>query len=93
MVKGINKIVNSTYFKLAGSTSTRGHSLKIVKERPSKKIGQHSIGMRAVNDWNAFTEETMKNTFKDRLEILWRDKPFKYDPTGYYIMKIYRPTM
>ena len=74
------------YFILAGRTSTRGHSYKIVKARSKNNI---ILCVRAINDSiNALTEETVQsdniNIFKNNFEKLWKDLPFKYDPTGYH---------
>ena len=40
--------------------------------------------MRDANDWTVLTELTVQaeNSFKNRLELLFRDKLLKYDPTG-----------
>ena len=87
IIKGIDQVKQEEHFILAGRTSTRGHSYKIVKVR-STTLKQHLLGVRAINDWNALTEETVQsdniNIFKNNLEMLWKDLPFKYDPTGYH---------
>ena len=88
IIKGIDQLKQEEHFILAGSTSTRGHSYKIVKGRSNTTIKQHILGVRAINDWNALTEETVQsdniNIFKNNLEKLWKDLPFKHDPTGYH---------
>ena len=88
IIKGIDQVKQEEHFILAGRTSTRGHSYKIVKARSNTTLKQHLLGVRAISDWNALTEETVKsdniNIFKNNLEKLWKDLPFKYDPTGYH---------
>ena len=86
IIKGIDQVKQEEHFILAGRTSTRGHSYKIVKTRSNTTLKQHILGVRAINDWNALTEETVQsdNIFKNNLKKLWKDLPFRYDPTGYH---------
>ena len=88
IIKGIDQLKQEEHFILAGRTSTTGHSYKIVKGRSNTTIIQHILGVRAINDWNALTEETVQsdniNIFKNNLEKSWKDLPFKQDPTGYH---------
>ena len=73
---------------MAGDTATRGHSLKIYKLRANARVKANTWGVRVVNDWNALPESVVEsesiNIFKSRLEYVWGDKVWKYDPENYY---------
>ena len=62
-----------TLFVMADqSLSTRGHSLKVRKQRARLKLRNHSFTMRVVNTWNSLPESTVcaksMNTFKNGLD-------------------------
>ena len=57
IIKGIDQVKQEEHFILAGRTSTRGHSYKILKVRSNTTLKQHLLGVRAINDWNAITKK------------------------------------
>lgn len=79
--------VDTKMFKKAEYTSTRGHSLKLFKERNSLNIRQHFFSQRIVEWWNSLSEEVLTapsvDTFKARLDNAWSKIPFCYDYTTY----------
>lgn len=79
IIHGLERIPVDTFFEHSTS-NTRGHSLKIVKQRCSTKIRQDAFSQRVINDWNTLPEEvvtaTTVNAFKARLDRVWKDKRF-----------------
>eukprot|EP00057_Strongylocentrotus_purpuratus_P029514 XP_011683988.1 PREDICTED: uncharacterized protein LOC105447519 [Strongylocentrotus purpuratus] len=71
IIHGLERIPVDTLFEHSTS-NTRGHSLKIVKQRCSTKIRQDAFSQRVINDWNTLPEEvvtaTTANAFKARLD-------------------------
>ena len=68
---------------LSDVTHTRGHSLKLKKSRSNINTHANFFTPRIVNLWNGLKEETVQATsvdaFKNRLDIEWDDKAFKFD--------------
>ena len=60
---------------------TRGHSLKIFKERARTRLRQNHLLIRAVDAWNHLPENVVTapslDSFKNRLDKLWSDQPVK----------------
>ena len=61
---------------------TRGHSLKIFKERSRTRLRQNHLLIRAVDAWNHLPENVVTaaslDSFKNRLDKLWSDHPVKF---------------
>ena len=79
-------IINSQeFFSFTKDNVTRGHSLKLSKDRAKSKLGQRVFSSRVVHDWNSLKENTVTSVsldqFKNRLEKDWKDKEFKFNPT------------
>ena len=82
-------IINSQeFFSFTKDNVTRGHSLKLSKDRAKSKLGQRVFSSRVVHDWNSLKENTVTSVsldqFKNRLEKDWKDKEFKFNPTLYH---------
>ena len=64
---------------------TRGHSLKLRKDRVLKSVRRNFFSVRVVNDWNSLPESVVSaptvNAFKSRLDRHWRDRQFNERPT------------
>ena len=62
--------------------TTRGHSLKIFKERCRTRLRQNHLLIRAVDAWNHLPENVVTaaslDSFKNRLDKLWSDHPVKF---------------
>ena len=56
---GIDKINPNKFFEIAPSTSTRGHSFKIYKQRPNTNIRKHSFSFRVVDTWNSLPKDVV----------------------------------
>ena len=64
---------------------TRGHSLKLAKNWCRTALRAHAFSQRVVNLWNNLSEETVTassvNSFKNRLDQEWENKPWRFDHT------------
>ena len=82
---GIDKINPNKFFEIAPTTSTRGHSFKIYKQRPNTNIRKHSFSFRVVDTWNSLPKDVVEassiNLFKSRLNSHWYSHPFKFRPS------------
>ena len=71
---GIYK-VNKMPLQMDHSTVTRGHSLKLKKERVTARQRRSYFRHRVVNRWNSLTEDVVSahtlNGFKAKLDKLW----------------------
>ena len=67
----------------AKDSTTRGHKLKLPKNRARTNIKAHSFTHRIVNDWNNLPDEVISapsiNAFKNRLDTHWKNHPWLYD--------------
>ena len=74
---------NSDHLQLSNVTHTRGHSLKLKKNRSNTSTHANFFTQRIVNIWNGLKEETVQATsvdvFKKRIDEEWQDKPFKFN--------------
>ena len=62
--------------------STRGHSLKIFKERARTRLRQNHLLIRAVDAWNHLPENVVTapglDSFKNRLDSVWSEVKFVF---------------
>ena len=62
--------------------NTRGHSLKLEKQRFKTSVRGKAFANRVINDWNSLPEEVISapslNTFKNRLDRHWANLPTVY---------------
>ena len=83
---GMDKVEVMRFFKLEGDGNRRGHRYKLFKPRVESK--SNSLSIRVINDWNGLSDEVVSagtiNQFKSRLEVLWSQKDFKYDPSRFH---------
>ena len=78
-----DKDVTEGFFKLRQDSDTRGHSLKIFKERPRLESRKHSFAFRVADPWNSLTEDIVQApsvaSFERRLDKHWRNHPLMYN--------------
>ncbi len=71
------------FFKCPGNSRTRGHSLKIFKDRVENTTRRHFFSNRVVNMWNELPEEVVSaskiDTFKERLDQYWSSRDWLYN--------------
>jgi hypothetical protein len=72
----------SDLFTVSDDSRTRGHSLKLVKQRCNKNTRLQFFASRVVNDWNSLPEPIVHapsvNSFKHRLDQLWEEFHYVY---------------
>ena len=78
------KILNSYYqidpkdiFTLQQDSVTRGHPMKLFKQRICRSIGQHFFNFRIIQQWNDLSDEVVLaktvSSFKHSLDQYWRE--------------------
>ena len=83
MLHGIDDLDYTKFFNLAVGSHTRGHTLKLVKQRTNSRLRQCVLGIRVVNDWNSLDDGIVTADSVNSFNF-WKEKAFKYDPTGYH---------
>ena len=67
----------------AGTNTTRGNELRLVKVRPKYDLRKYSFSNRIVNIWNSLPNWVVSanntNTFKNRLDKYWENQDITYD--------------
>ena len=53
ILKGIDRIDPGRFFMVSDQAITRGHSLKLLKQRCGSSLRQSVFSQRVINDWNA----------------------------------------
>ena len=75
-VKGLNKVDCNQFFKFSKNTMTRGHRLKLGKNRSRLEIRRNFYSNRAVNLWNTLPEDVINantvNIFKNKYDKFYR---------------------
>jgi len=73
----------SELLHLYTQSRTRGHHLKLIKERNKTTIRNNSFSQRIVNNWNSLPQHIISapsiNTFKNRLDKYLKNHPSLYD--------------
>ena len=71
MYKGFSAVNVNILFEPVGDHITRGHSLKLLKQRSNLDLRKYFFSERVVNRWNALDEDAVSadsiNAFKRRL--------------------------
>ena len=77
ILKGFEGISADSFFRVL-CTKTRGHSLKLYKERVNKDVLKFSFGNRVIDQWNSLSEDIINtnsiNSFKNRIDNYIRNK-------------------
>ena len=72
--------VKIEFLPLSEDLRTRGHSLKLVKQRSNSNKRKNFYSQRVVDDWNSLSENTVMaptlNCFKNRLNKLWLHRKY-----------------
>ena len=60
---------------------------KLLKKRHRLKVRSNSFSLRVIDSWNALPESVVMapslNCFKSRLNLHWKNHPYKFDPWCY----------
>jgi ribonucleases P/MRP protein subunit RPP40 len=72
ILTGFDKIDYKLFFELVRGGKTRGHKLKLVKNRSNGNLRKNFFSQRIVNCWNSLPQEVVEadsiNCFKNRLD-------------------------
>ena len=72
---------------LEADSNTRGHSLKLTKQRSMTELRRHCFSNRIVNYWNSLSDHVVAaetlNAFKARLDKLWKNRMYEVDTWGH----------
>ena len=83
----IDKVDKGKLFQMSECNTTRGHSLKLFKKRSRLNVRANYFTQQVVDQWNSLPECVVTapslNAFKSRLNKLWKDHPFKFNPACY----------
>ena len=83
IIHQIDKISFNDFFTY-NQSNTRGHGYQLSKPRAETRLRQNTFSHRVINVWNSLSEEVVNTNdliiFKSKLEDLWKNKEFKYDP-------------
>ena len=78
MIKGIDKVDQNKFFKLANTDRTRGHNLKLVKDRSRLNVRKYFFSQRVINSWNALPASVVEaetvNSFKNRYDKYFKEE-------------------
>ncbi len=83
--KFLHKIwdIDEVFLTPAIDNRTRGHSLKLFKQRATSNVRSHFFCNRVTDLWNELPEDVTKapsvDAFKIRLDSFWAEKPWLYD--------------
>jgi len=74
-IKGLIGIPYTTFFELAADSSTRGHSLKILKPHCKTDVRKFFFSYKVINRWNRLPEDSIHvnsiNSFKEHLQKIY----------------------
>ena len=80
IVHGLSLVKCNTFFEFSSCNWTRGHSLKLNKNRVRTDLRQHFFSKCVINIWNKLDNDTVCASslicFKRHLEKLHKDKSF-----------------
>jgi len=81
---GSVKLSSEQFFHLSTiGYQTRGHSLKIAKQRTKLDLMKHFFSQRVVSEWNSLPQHVIEastvNMFENRLDKCWRHMSDKSD--------------
>ena len=80
ILTGKDRIDKENLLPLPNSTRTRGHTLKLGKQRGRLNVRKQSFGLRVVNDWNSLPDWVVCakdiNQFKNNLDCYWSKRQY-----------------
>ena len=87
IVHGIDQLSPNRVLPPFLSSASRGHNLRLEKQRPLTAKYSNVLRFRAINAWNSLPQEVVSaptlNCFKSLLNKAWNDHPLKFCPTSY----------
>ena len=83
----IDKADREEIFQMSPYTTTRGHPLKLFKKRCCLNLRSNYFSQHVIGQWNGLSINLVTalslNAFKSRLNIFWKDHPFKFNAACY----------
>ena len=74
--EGVIRMANGTH-------NTRGHHLRLEKQRAVRGVRRHHITVRSLDAWNSLPEHVVSSTslnmFKTNLDKFWHRDKFRYE--------------
>ena len=87
ILNGIDKVDKAKLFSMETYNRTRGHPLKLFKERPRLNVRANSFSNRVTNTWNQLPEDIVMapslNAFKGRLNKYRSSHTYKFTASCY----------
>ena len=87
IMNNIDKIDKDKLFAFPTYTVTRGHQFKLAKKQHRLKLRSNSFSLRVIDSWNALPQHVVMapslNCFKSRLNVFWKNHPYKFSPWCY----------
>jgi hypothetical protein len=91
IMNGIDIIDKSLLFTPCTDSRTRGHQMKLFKPRARLTSTLNSFCYRVVDEWNSLPpwviESKDVNAFKTNLDLVWRDRPCRFNYTNTSLTK------
>ena len=92
ILNGIDSVESDNLFTSTSAPNNRGNSRKLQKRHCRLDIRKYFFSQRIVNIWNSLSEDTVTatsvNSFKDKLNILWKEHPIKFAPDCYNLPEV-----
>ena len=80
---GYDRRVCEGIFRMNTVDHTRGHSMKILRDKVRLDVRRHAFSQRVVDDWNSLPQSVIEasnvNSFKARLDHQWRNATYRYE--------------
>ena len=87
ILNDIDKVDKAKLFSMATYNRTRGHPLKLFKERPRLNVRANSFSKCVTNTLNQLPEDIVMapslNALKGRLNKYWSSHPYKFTALCY----------
>ena len=78
IIKKIDNLEYSNFFKFATTDRTRGHRYKLAKDRSKLEVRKHFFSQRVINSWNelpaSVVEAESVNSFKNRYDSFFSSR-------------------
>ena len=78
---------DNKFLEVVSDQRTRGHQYKLFKSRWESALRGHFFTNRVINLWNELPDEVTTaesvNSFKEKLDHFWANKPWLYDYESY----------
>ena len=81
IMNGLVRLDVEKIFTPIPSAGTRGHHQRVLRQRAHTSVRAKSFSQRTIRSWNSLPKHVIEaptvNTFKNRLDTVWKDKWYK----------------